>query len=319
MGVLETIEHGLRDALLMAWRSGGRWSSASRSRPSCRPGFRECRSRTSTRRLRRQARVVRDRPRRGLLVVQLRGGGDREEPLPEGRRARVSAIAFQFASTNLVVELGLVIWILMGWQFTLAEFVGGRSSSHHEQSCCAGSSRPSLEARAREHALDADSGHQHHSACGERRGVARGSGATRGRMSRTTSVTTGRCCGRRSIGFLLAGFIGQLPHELLQRSSSSRRLQLPLRLVENAVVGPLIADHDFVCSVGNIPLAAVLWSGGIGFAGVIAFIFADLLVLPIIAIYLKYYGREFPRIVALMYDDRDLRDARRPRLHGGAA
>ena len=68
------------------------------------------------------------------------------------------------------------------------------------------------------------------------------------------------------------------------------------------IVGPIIAVLSFVCSVGNAPLAAVLWSGGIGFAGVIAFIFADLIVLPIIAAYIKYYGREFAlRITALMF------------------
>ena len=72
--------------------------------------------------------------------------------------------------------------------------------------------------------------------------------------------------------------------------------------VENVIVGPLIAVLSFVCSVGNVPLAAVLWSGGISFAGVLAFIFADLIVLPIIAIYRKYYGWPFAlRITALMF------------------
>src|SRR5205085_12181060 len=74
-----------------------------------------------------------------------------------------------------------------------------------------------------------------------------------------------------------------------------------LKLLENVLVGPLVAVLSFVCSVGNVPLAAVLWSGGIGFAGVVAFIFADLLVLPIVWIYRKYYGTAFTvRIVALM-------------------
>ena len=68
------------------------------------------------------------------------------------------------------------------------------------------------------------------------------------------------------------------------------------------IVGPIIAVLSFVCSVGNVPLAAVLWSGGISFAGVLAFLFADLIVLPIIAIYRKYYGTALPlRIVALMF------------------
>ena len=75
-----------------------------------------------------------------------------------------------------------------------------------------------------------------------------------------------------------------------------------MKLVENAIVGPIIAMLSFVCSVGNVPLAAVLWSGGISFAGVIAFIFADLIVLPIIAIYRKYYRTRYAlRIVALMF------------------
>jgi YHS domain-containing protein len=75
-----------------------------------------------------------------------------------------------------------------------------------------------------------------------------------------------------------------------------------LGAVENVIVGPIIAVLSFVCSVGNVPLAAVLWSGGISFAGVLAFLFADLIVLPIIAIYRKYYGTRFAlRIVALMF------------------
>ncbi len=80
-----------------------------------------------------------------------------------------------------------------------------------------------------------------------------------------------------------------------------RSAPAPLPALENVLVGPLIAVLSFVCSVGNVPLAAVLWSGGIGFAGVISFLFADLIVLPIIVIYRKYYGRRFAaRIVALM-------------------
>jgi YHS domain-containing protein len=75
-----------------------------------------------------------------------------------------------------------------------------------------------------------------------------------------------------------------------------------VRALENVVVGPVIAVLSFVCSVGNVPLAAVLWSGGISFGGVMAFIFADLIVLPIIAVYRKYYGTEFAvRITLLMF------------------
>ena len=103
------------------------------------------------------------------------------------------------------------------------------------------------------------------------------------------------------LGFLLAGFIGLLPNSFFASLFLSSA-PAPVRLLENVIVGPLVAVLSFVCSVGNIPLAAVLWSGGIGFGGVIAFIFADLLVLPIVAIYRKYYGTRFTvRIVALMF------------------
>jgi uncharacterized protein len=94
------------------------------------------------------------------------------------------------------------------------------------------------------------------------------------------------------VGFVLAGFIGLLGDGFFSGLFIVDAPH-PLRLAENVVVGPLIAILSFVCSVGNIPLAAVLWSGGIGFAGVIAFIFADLVVLPIVAIYRKYYGIAF--------------------------
>ena len=93
-------------------------------------------------------------------------------------------------------------------------------------------------------------------------------------------------------GFLLAGFIAQFgnrffEHLFLQQAPA------PLPTIENVIVGPIIAVLSFVCSVGNVPLAAVLWSGGMSFAGVLAFLFADLIVLPILLIYRKYYGIRF--------------------------
>ena len=90
-------------------------------------------------------------------------------------------------------------------------------------------------------------------------------------------------------GFLLAGFIAQLGHGFFE-SLFIVHAPAPWPAIESALVGPLIAVASFVCSIGNVPLAAVLWSGGIGFAGVLAFLFADLIVLPIILIYRKYYG-----------------------------
>ena len=104
-----------------------------------------------------------------------------------------------------------------------------------------------------------------------------------------------------TIGFLLAGFIGLLGDDVFNTLFITDAPSV-LKTVENVIVGPIIAVLSFVCSVGNVPLAAVLWSGGISFGGVMAFIFADLIVVPIVLAYRKYYGWAFAlRITVLMF------------------
>jgi len=104
-----------------------------------------------------------------------------------------------------------------------------------------------------------------------------------------------------TIGFILAGFIGLLGNDFFNALFIQDAPPV-LEAIENVIAGPLIAVLSFVCSIGNMPLAAVLWSGGISFGGVMAFIFADLIVLPIIIAYRKYYGWAFAlRITALMF------------------
>jgi uncharacterized protein len=213
-----------------------------------------------------------------------------------------SALAFQFASTNLVWELGLVLWVLIGWQFTVAEYVGGIVMIVLMTVLLRLFVSPALEAEAREHARDADSGHQHHAA-----------GEQLPWRERLTSARAWSDVAHNfrgdwqmlwkeiTIGFLLAGFIAQLGNGFFEHLFL-RHAPAPLPTIENVIVGPIIAVLSFVCSVGNVPLAAVLWSGGISFAGVLAFLFADLIVLPILAIYRKYYGPKFAlRIGALMF------------------
>jgi uncharacterized membrane protein YraQ (UPF0718 family) len=214
-----------------------------------------------------------------------------------------SALAFQFASTNLVWELGLVLWVLLGWQFTLAEYLGGILMIVLMSVLLRFFVSPRLEEQARAHAQEADAGHEHDHGTDER------AASWRERLTSTAgwSEVAGNFRGdwlmlwkEISVGFLLAGFIGLLGDDFFNALFLSGGPGW-LVAIENVIVGPLIAVLSFVCSVGNIPLAAVLWSGGISFAGVMAFIFADLIVLPIIAIYRKYYGWAFTvRIVALM-------------------
>ncbi len=213
-----------------------------------------------------------------------------------------SALAFQFASTNLVWELGLVLWVLIGWQFALAEYLGGIVMIALMALLLRAFVSRQLEDEAREHAQEADTGHQHHMAA-ERMGW----------RQRLTSASAWSDVAHNfrgdwqmlykeiTIGFVLAGFVAQLGDSffngLFLRDSPAL-----VQTVWGAFIGPVIAVLSFVCSVGNVPLAAVLWSGGISFAGVMAFIFADLIVLPILAIYRKYYGTKFAlRITALMF------------------
>src|SRR4051794_1437933 len=213
----------------------------------------------------------------------------------------VTAMAFQFASTNLVWELGLVLWVLIGWQFTLAEYVGGLVMIALMAVGLRLLVSPALERRAREHAQAADAGHMHDS-----------SGGAASWRERLTSAAAWSDVAHNfrgdwtmlwkeiTAGFLLAGFLAQVGDDFFNRLFIQGGPPV-LRAVENVVVGPLIAVLSFVCSVGNVPLAAVLWSGGISFGGVLAFLFADLIVLPIVAAYRKYYGTAFAlRITVLM-------------------
>jgi hypothetical protein len=213
-----------------------------------------------------------------------------------------SALAFQFASTNLVWELGLVLWVLIGWQFTLAEYLGGLVMIVLMTVLLRLFVSRQLEDQAGEHALKADTGHQHHVA-----------GEQLSWRERLTSVRAWSDVAHNfrgdwqmlwkeiTIGFLLAGFIAQFGNGFFEHLFI-RNAPAPLPTIENVIIGPIIAVISFVCSVGNVPLAAVLWSGGISFAGVLAFLFADLIVLPILAIYRKYYGTKFTvRITALMF------------------
>jgi uncharacterized protein len=209
----------------------------------------------------------------------------------------VSAMTFQFASTNLVFELGLVLWLFLGWRFTLAEFVGGivlillmwlavdRFVSRRD------------EEEARRHAETAEAGHIHHSA---------GSGKLFSLQAWSDVAHNFRgdwemLWKEIVAGFLIAGYVSTLPLDVFNGLFLTHAWA-PLRIAENVIVGPIVAALAFVCSIGNIPLAAVLWSGGISFAGVIAFIYADLIILPIVNAYRKYYGgRIAALLVALMF------------------
>ncbi|HZT14444.1 MAG TPA: permease [Gaiellaceae bacterium] len=212
----------------------------------------------------------------------------------------VSAMAFQFASTNLVFELGLVLWLLIGWRFTLAQFVGGLvligllwAALHLLVS------RDDEEA-LREHAAAAGTGHAHHSAATElplRRRIRSLQGWSD--VAHNFRGDWQMLWKEIAAGFVIAGYVALLPKGFFNALFVTHAWA-PLRVVENVLVGPVVAALAFVCSIGNVPLAAVLWAGGSTFAGVIAFLFADLIVIPILLVYRKYYGARFAALLAAL-------------------
>ena len=202
--------------------------------------------------------------------------------------ALVPMLAFMFASTNLVIELGAVLWLLMGWRFVAAEVVGAVVLIAVMWLLVRLFVPKKIEDLARTNAEDKEDGgdccHHH----GEGQSADPPSKWERWANAFVTDV--GMLWKEILGGFVIAGFLMTLIPANWWSAFFLTDAPAPLRLVENAAVGPLIAVASFVCSVGNIPLASLLWSQGISFGGVISFIYGDLIIIPLILIYAKYYG-----------------------------
>jgi uncharacterized membrane protein YraQ (UPF0718 family) len=207
-----------------------------------------------------------------------------------------AAMAFEIGSTNLVVELGIILALLMGWQFTAAEFVGGPLMIVVLAVLFRLFVRSRLIDAARRQADEGLAGAMEGHAAMDM-SVQREGSFWRRLLSRDgfTSVSHVFVMEWSAIlrdlilGLLIAGAIAAwVPESFWQRFFF---VDHPvLSTLWGPIVGPVVAIVSFVCSIGNVPLAAVLWNGGISFGGVVAFIFADLLILPILNIYRKYYG-----------------------------
>jgi uncharacterized membrane protein YraQ (UPF0718 family)/YHS domain-containing protein len=208
----------------------------------------------------------------------------------------ITSMVFMFASTNLVVELGVVLLILMGWQFAVAEIAGGFVMIALLVLVGRFVFRPSVVAQARRR-LDTATEHEHEHKHGSESDVQTAMPWTQRLRSKAGWAD--------AASYALAD-IKMVRKELLVGYAVAGMLAawVPMRVwndvfltghgawtsIENVIVGPLIAFISFVCSIGNVPMAAALWHGGISFGGVIAFIFADLIALPLVLIYRKYYG-----------------------------
>lgn len=207
----------------------------------------------------------------------------------------IPSLAFLFSSTNLVIELGLILWFLMGWQFTLGEWIGGVVLVVIMSLLVRATYPKRLVEEARVH-VDEASGHEH----GDN--VVEGNTLwERLRNPRTAVVVAQNVAMDWSMlwkdlvaGFLIAGALSAFVPE-------SWWSHLFAGTVGGAIVGPLVAVITFVCSIGNVPMAAVLWAGGVGFGGVLAFLYGDLIVLPLLDIYRKYYGWRMAAYIAAVF------------------
>jgi uncharacterized membrane protein YraQ (UPF0718 family) len=218
-----------------------------------------------------------------------------------------SAMVFEIASTNLVIELGIIMALLLGWQFTLGEFVGGPIMIV-------------LLALAfrlfvRKELLDAARAQADKGLAGSMEGHAamdmsiQGGGSFVQRLASRNGVTSvshifvmewAAVLRDIVIGLLIAGAVAAwVPDSFWQTLFLTDHVTLSK--LWGPIIGPIISMLSFVCSIGNVPLAAVLWNGGISFGGVISFIFADLIIIPILVIYRKYYGTKMMLVLLAIF------------------
>ncbi|MDQ6656938.1 MAG: permease [Actinomycetota bacterium] len=207
-----------------------------------------------------------------------------------------AAMTFQIASTNLVIELGLILALLIGWRFTLAEFVGGPIMIVLLALLFRRFLSKRLRAAAARQAEQGVAGSMEGHAAMDMSIASTGSFWSRlASPAGFTSVAHNFVMEWAAIirdliiGLLIAGAAAAwIPDTFWQHLFFADHPLLAK--IWGPLIGPLVAVVTFVCSIGNVPLAAVLWSGGISFGGVVAFIFADLIIIPILLIYRKYYG-----------------------------
>jgi uncharacterized protein len=208
-----------------------------------------------------------------------------------------SAMAFEIASTNLVIELGIIIALVLGWEFVLGEFAGGLLMIALLAALFRAFLTPRLVEAARSEAekgrLGSMEGHAEMDMSVENgRPIWQRLSSPAGFTSTANYFVMDWAAVARDVfgGLLIAGMLAAWVPETFWQGfffvdhPTLAKLWGPL-------IGPVVAILSFVCSIGNVPLAAVLWNGGISFGGVLSFIFADLIILPILNIYRRYYGR----------------------------
>ena len=208
--------------------------------------------------------------------------------------ALVCALAFMVASTNLVLELGLILLVLLGWKFMLGQWIGGAVMIAIMSLVVKFTAPEHLIEDARNRP-ETGGGHDHGSmmADGDTWWARVKNPKTRVVLAQSFAMEWSMLWKDLIIGFVVGGLIaGFVPNEVWKAvflNGQSGWIAVPV----DALIGPALAIVTFVCSVGNIPLAAILWAGGASFAGVLSFIYADLIVLPLLDTYRRYFGWTF--------------------------
>jgi uncharacterized protein len=205
--------------------------------------------------------------------------------------ALIPSLAFLFSSTNLMLELGIILYLLMGWQFTVAEWLGGIVLVAIMTLLVKLTYPKQLVEEARRR-VDGLTAHEHGSMEGPGRSPLERlrDPQTRVAIAQNFAMDFSMLWKDLLGGFLIAGALAAFIPDGAWKALFLNGAPHGVQLVGNAVAGPVIAILAFVCSIGNVPLAAVLWTSGISFGGVLAFLYADLIVLPLLDVYRKYYG-----------------------------
>jgi len=217
--------------------------------------------------------------------------------------ALIPSLAFVLASTNLVVELGIVLFLLMGWQFMAGEWIGGVVLVVVMSLIVRATYPRRLVEEARHHPEAGGGGHDH----GD---MAEAGGSVWQKLARRETwvqvahgfvMDWSMLWKDLALGFLIAGalsaFVPDGVWQALFVKGASPWVQVPA----NALLGPIVAMLSFVCSIGNVPMAAVLWGSGVSFGGVLAFLFADLIVLPLLDVYRRYYGWKMAAYIGAVF------------------
>ena len=218
--------------------------------------------------------------------------------------ALIPTLAFVFASTNLVIELGIVLYLLMGWQFMAAEWLGGVVLVGIMSLLVRLTYPRRLVEAARRHP-EPNAGHHHdHGSAAEAGGSAWARlrrQETWVRIAQNFVMDWSMLWKDLLLGFLIAGALAAFVPDGVWQALFARHASPWVTVPENALLGPLVAVLSFVCSIGNVPMAAVLWGAGVSFGGVLAFLYADLIVLPLLDVYRRYYGWRMTAYIAAVF------------------